>query len=266
MKGIIRANINTIISCNNKYGGAATFKIDMLNMIKNNEITDIDYTDDMYWDDDTVNVTYRVNGKFNYNGIFRKYSISKILVDRDGTIDTIDREDLVYMEYENVICIKVKDTTLIIVVENRVYVKDLEILEDFNGYKFNHGLNAYSFTSTAVTNALTLTKDNSIEICCSYRNEYCGSIGVTLTGECRLASTMDLQSLIDDKVGRYVKKMYEETFITSPKEVKKSTTHGEAIVSNFKITSIWYKENCDKDELEAIKRILKVRARCIDIK
>lgn len=261
MKDIIRTSINTIISCNAKYNGASTFKKDMLNMIKDNNITDIDYTDDIYWDD-TISATYKVtNSKFDYNGIFKKYNIDKILVDRDGTIDTIDREDLVYMEYENVICVRVKDTTLIVVVENRIYTKDLDILEDFNGYRFNHGLNAYSFTSTAVANAIGLTKDNSIEICCSYKNEYCGSIGVTLTGECRLASTMDLQSLVEDGVGRYVKKLYEETFITSPKEVKKSTTHGEAIVSNFKITSIWYKEDCDKDELEAIKRILKVRAR-----
>lgn len=140
------------------------------------------------------------------------------------------------------------------IAEVRLYAKDYKEKTNFDkDYVFNHGLDAFSKYGVLV-NAKRILDNPKMELCCSFKEQYVGNIGLYLKGTCLCASNTDLDSNYDDK-GRYIIDK-EHLLIESEKDIKKGFTHhGEAILTDIKIVGIWCKSDANKKKVERLQEI-----------
>ena len=108
-----------------------------------------------------------------------------------------------------------------------------------------------------VSNLSSLLKHTEWEICCSFDEQYIGPVGISVTGEAKVVSNMDLFSEIEDE-GRYFDTTsYRANYlINSPEEIDRSVCdHGEAIVTNIEVTKVWVKEYWYKENAHIVEEL-----------
>ena len=143
---------------------------------------------------------------------------------------------------------------------NYINTSKLNTINEFNGYIFTHGLAAYNDRLTIEEKVKNILENKNISICCAWKTEYVGPIGVYIEGDCKLAAHFDLCSIKDSKTGdRYVHKndMNDNTLLYSPDKINQSNKlSGEAIVTNCTIVGIWVDKNYDyEDNIKTIKEL-----------
>lgn len=146
--------------------------------------------------------------------------------------------------------VEIKDSVNIYVTKRTVYAKDC-VCEFSSEYIFNHGLDAYS-SYGAAKNLKEIINNNKMEICCSFKDQYCGGIGVYVKGKCLAASNTDLYSAFDE-TGRYFEASTD--MIVSEDEIiyQGNNHHGEAVLTNVEIVGIWTVKECMQQALELQK-------------
>ena len=125
-----------------------------------------------------------------------------------------------------------------------VYVRDMETNHNFDGFRWCHGLDAYSFGQGPIESALGIQHNPQWEICCSREDEPIGPIGLYIEGDCKVYSNVDLYSEFDD-TGRYfnIDSGRARGIVDHPDDIDaEAWDHSEAIVCNTKITGLWVKE------------------------
>ena len=136
------------------------------------------------------------------------------------------------------------------------FASDFETLDKFEGYNWNHGLLAFN-NGDPVKNLASLLNHSEWEICCSFDEQYIGPVGISVTGEAKVVSNMDLFSEIEDE-GRYFDTTsYRANYlINSPEEIDRSVCdHGEAIVTNIEVTKVWVKEYWYKENAHIVEEL-----------
>ena len=140
------------------------------------------------------------------------------------------------------------------IAEERIYAKDMST--NFSrDYVFNHGLDAFN-KDGVLLNANKIANDPTLEICCSFEDQYVGHIGLYVKGRCLIASNSDLSSEFDD-IGRYLLNN-EHKLITSEEEVVIKRGHGEAIVTDIKIIGIWCKLDANMNKVKKLQETIGV--------
>ena len=132
-----------------------------------------------------------------------------------------------------------------ITINRYIYAKDCDIVENSKGYIWSHGLAAFfdNDIDKSIRNAISILKDPSMEICCSFMGQEVGPIGIYVKGDCRVASNMDLGSFIDEGNRAYDPKCCSARHIIHDlDDIDYSVCHhGEGIVSNVEIVGCWIK-------------------------
>lgn len=123
-----------------------------------------------------------------------------------------------------------------------VWAKNCETLNSFTGYKWCHGLAAYS-GGNALDKARAILNNPQMELCCSFEDQQIGPIGLYITGDCKVASNIDLASRIYNEARYYDSDSWRsKALISSPEEIDESQwDHGEGIITNIKIPGFWVK-------------------------
>ena len=251
MKEKIRKNINNIVNFN---GGINEWYMEELN-----DLLDCDFN---YYDDySTYSPQYRLyeDKPFNFHGFIVRYGVEEIYaeytVNHHAERVRIGIRDI--KNLQNKYAVMAEDGVMTIVIRETLYAKKQRTLDSFNGYVFNHGLNAYTATPE-YENAIGIAHNPQWEICCSYVNQYCGNIGLFITGDCKLAANDDLYSELDPNGDRFATK--NVPLIFTPEEIIPGGKyhHGEAILTNTKIIGIWHTEDADMNTVNEIADTLDI--------
>lgn len=136
------------------------------------------------------------------------------------------------------------------------FASDFETLDKFEGYNWNHGLLAFN-NGDPVKNLASLLNHSEWEICCSFDGQYIGPVGISVIGETKIASNMDLFSEIEDEGRCFDTTSYRANYlINSPEEIDRSVCHhGEGIVTNIEVTKVWVKEYWYKENAHIVEEL-----------
>lgn len=158
--------------------------------------------------------------------------------------------DIVDFDISHFQDVEIKDSINIYTVRRTIYAKDC--ICDFNDeYIFNHGLDAYS-SYGAERNLKEIMNNKEMEICCSFKDQYCGCIGIYVKGKCLAASNTDLYSSFDE-TGRYFEASTDMIINESEIVYQSNNHHGEAILTDITIVGIWCVEEYMQQALELQK-------------
>lgn len=248
-KEMIRKHIHDIIKCN---GNLYPWYVE--------EIEELMECEFEYFKDKKIAPSYSLHDRkyFDVKGYIRKHRAMHIIIEDAAGQREISFDDLDTEELKDLYSIRMYQDKVYIRLQKVLYAHEQETLDSFNDYVFNHGLNAYCL-SPEYDNAMGIAQNPEWEICCSFEGQYCGSIGLYIKGDCKLASNTDVYSELNNRGERYTTKSF--TLIYSPEEIElEEHGHGEAILTNTRIVGIWYLRDDDKTLAERLEEELKVKS------
>ena len=139
-----------------------------------------------------------------------------------------------------------------------VYVKDIAMQYNDNGYVFNHGLNAMNMKDTE-ENLNNLLNNNNLEVCCSFNNQHVGTIGVELEGTCLIAADRDLMTRLYNGQRIIFKDMLQYIHSCNLEDIKCEYWYGEAVVTKYRIKRLWCNPYTSQVPSEAKKVLMEAK-------
>ena len=190
--------------------------------------------------------------KVNWNNLVSDSDVSYVLINAYEEEEEMDMEVdeianiLSINKITKVVVERYNDNLTIYFYERSIrlaFASDFETLDKFEGYNWNHGLLAFN-NGDPVKNLASLLNHSEWEICCSFDGQYIGPVGISVTGETKIASNMDLFSEIEDEGRCFDTTSYRANYlINTPDDIDTTICHhGEGIVTNIEVTKVWVKE------------------------
>ena len=138
----------------------------------------------------------------------------------------------------------------------------------FNNMEFCHSISG-GYTDVPVDKLYeTISNmDSSWEICCTYKEQPMGDIGLYVRGTALIVSNQDLNSFCDETKHRYFDDKYGE-IITSPDEMwKYDCANSEAIITEYERIGLWVTMDYYfdySDEIESLASRLNLKLTLIE--
>ena len=136
--------------------------------------------------------------------------------------------------------------------------RELDNIEELNNYVFNHGVDFESLMNIEES-INTIENNKDMHICCSYTNEYVGTIGIALTGDVKCAFNKDVFSMKNNDGSRTITFRNANdmcnSILTSIDDIDTNGMYGEAIVTNVNILYVWVKEEEYSGDSSTIERL-----------